>query len=70
LYRDKKNDLHMVFINLEKVYNKVPREVLWECFEKKEVSMAYIRTIKDMHEGVNTSVRTLALTLNSIRVQL
>ena len=58
LYRDRKVDLHMVFIDLEKTYDRVLREVLWECLEKKEVSPLYIRLIKDMYVGGRTNVRT------------
>ncbi|KAL6538155.1 hypothetical protein OROGR_012143 [Orobanche gracilis] len=57
-YTDKKRDLHMIFIDLEKTYDKVPREILWWALMRKGISKKYIDIIKDMYEGASTSVRT------------
>ena len=57
-FRVAKKDLHMVFINLEKAYDTVPRDVLWWALKKKAVSLKYMSIIKDMYEEVITNVIT------------
>jgi hypothetical protein len=56
--REQKKDMYMVFIDLEKTYDKVPRNVMWWALQKYKVSTKYIILIKDMYDNVVTSVRT------------
>ena len=54
----------MVFIDLEKTYDEVPREVLWRCLEVRSVSVAYSRVIQNMYNsqaGKNTGRRLRTL---------
>lgn len=39
-YRKRKRNLHIVFIDLEKVYDKFSREVFWRCLESNGVTLA------------------------------
>jgi hypothetical protein len=45
----------MVFIDLEKDYDKVTRNM---ALQKHKVSIKYITLIKDMYDNIVTSVRT------------
>ena len=48
----------MVFIDLEKAYDKIPRNVMWWALNKHKVQTKYVGFIKDMYNNVVTSVRT------------
>ena len=48
----------MVFIDLEKAYYKVPRDLIWCVLNKRNVPRGYIEIINDMYQGAVTSVRT------------
>ena len=52
--------VHCAFIDLEKAYDRVPREELWKCLLLAETSKCYIRIIKDMYDGATTIVRCAA----------
>jgi Reverse transcriptase (RNA-dependent DNA polymerase) len=55
-YQKQKKDLHMIFIDLEKTYDKVPRNIMW-ALEKKRVPTKYVTLINDMYTNIVTSVR-------------
>ena len=57
-FREQKKDLHLVFIDLEKAYDKIPINVMWWSLDNHKVSSKYMTLIKDMYNNVMTSVRT------------
>ena len=40
----------MVFIDLEKAYDRVPRQEVWRCMREKGVPEKYVMIVQDMYE--------------------
>ena len=49
----------MIFVDLEKAYDRVPRYIIWWALRKINVGEEYIKMIQAMYDGCTTSVRTL-----------
>jgi hypothetical protein len=60
----------MVFINLEKAYDKVSRNIMWWTLQKHKISTKYITLIKDMYDNVVTSIRTSDVDTNDFPINI
>ncbi|CAK1580055.1 unnamed protein product [Parnassius mnemosyne] len=67
-YKRVHKDLHMVFVDLEKAYDRVPREVLWWALKMKGMPGKYVRLVRAMYRTSRTCVRSAAGTTGSIDV--
>ncbi|GJX46043.1 retrovirus-related pol polyprotein LINE-1 [Tanacetum coccineum] len=56
-YRERQRDLHMAFLDLEKAYDSVSRELIWRTLINKGTPRRYLRVIKDMYDRAKTCVR-------------
>ena len=56
-YRVGQKELHCVFVDLEKAYDKVPIEEVWYCMRKSGLTEKYVRIVQDMYDGSTTAVR-------------
>ena len=56
-YREGQKELHFVFVDLEKAYDKVPREEVWYCMRKSGLAEKYVRIVQDMYDDSTTAVR-------------
>jgi len=53
----KQKELWMAFVDLEKAFDRVPREVLWWALRYVGVEEWIVNVIKSMYDGVTTSVK-------------
>ena len=69
-YRKGQRQLHCVFVDLEKTYNRVPQEELWYCMRKSGIVEKYVQLVQDMYEGSKTVVRYEVGTTESFKVKV
>lgn len=69
-YRERRRVLHMMFIDLEKAYDRVPRQEVWRCMRKRGVPEKYVRIIQETYKDVNTRVRCTVGTTDAFEVKV
>ena len=57
-HREKQKGLHIVFIDLEKAYDRVSRQDVWRRIREKGVPGKYVRIVQDMYEGARIRVKS------------
>ena len=68
-YREGQRELHCVFVDLEKVYDRVPREELWYCMRKSGMAEKYVQLVQNMYEESETVVRCAAGATETFKVK-
>ena len=49
--------MYLVFVDLEKAFDRVPREVIWWALRNKGVMEREVRAVMEMYKEVETSVK-------------
>ena len=69
-YREDNKDLHAVFIDLEKAFDRVPRDLIWSAMRAHDIPEAYIQIIMDMYESTTTQVKCAAGTSKTFNIKV
>ncbi|XP_039760423.1 uncharacterized protein LOC120634096 [Pararge aegeria] len=65
-----KSNLHMIFIDLEKAFDHVPRNLIWQSLRAQNVPEQYICLIQDMYNNVTTQVVSAAGTSDGFAIEV
>ena len=69
-YREGQRELHSVFVDLEKAYDRVLREESWYCMRKSGIVEKYVQLVQNMYEGSETVIRCAVGTTESFKVKV
>ena len=56
-FLEKKKDLWIAFVDLEKASDRVPREILWWTLQCVRVDKWLVNVVKSMYVGATTAVK-------------
>ena len=59
-----------MFIDLEKAYDRVPRQEVWMCLREQGVPEKYVCLVKDTYEDAPTQVKTSTGVTGKITVRV
>ena len=61
--------LFILFVDLQKAYDSVPRKALWQVLQKCGVPPTMLSIIRSFHEGMHAEVRVGSTATDSFEVQ-
>src|SRR6187551_861596 len=68
--REMQVELHIAFIDLEKAYDRVPRQEVWRCMSRMGTPEKYVRLVKEMYERAETTVRCSVCRTEGFKVRV
>ena len=66
--REHADSLFVLFVDLKKAYDSVPRQTLWSLLEKCGMPPVMLSVIKSVHEGISAVVRVGDSSTDAIEV--
>ena len=69
-HREGQKDIRVTIIDIDKAYDRVPREEIWRCMRERNVPEKYVKLIQDMYRGCKTKVRSAAGESDSFNVDV
>ena len=67
--REHNQSLYMLFVDLRKAYDSVPKQALWKVLEKCRVPPKLLSLVKSCHEGMRAEVRVGSTTTDEVEVR-
>ena len=70
IFRNTKSELHLVFVDLEKAYDRVPRKLIEYALRERGVPEQYVSVVKDMYEETETVISVASGSSRSFKVDV